>query len=231
MLVSDQRAELEATAAELRGRHGVETRVCRVDLAGDDFLRDVQRATDGIAISLLVNDASFGVVGPFESHPFADYDTLIRVNVRAYAALTHAYLPAMRAAGRGALVFVASINALSPIGGSAVYTASKAFELYLGGALWYELRDTPLDVLVVLPGPTRTGFQQKAGTRVATWAMEPEEVAEGALAALGRQLLFVPGERNQALAAQAAQLGLEQRIVAASQVLHAALVEGVEPPL
>src|SRR6185436_6695962 len=184
-----------------------------------------------IHVSVVVNNASFGVVGDFATHTLADYDTLVAVNVRAYVALTHAYLPAITAADRGAFVFVSSINALSPIGGSAVYTASKAFEFSFGGALWYELRDTAIDVLVVLPGPTRTGFQKKAGTKVAVWAMEPEDVAEGALAALGTQLVFIPGERNQAIAKLAGEMPLEQRIVAASEGLRRALVEGVDPHL
>lgn len=229
VLVSDQESELEAVADELRTVHGVQARVCCVDLARPDVLDVLRATTHDLEISVLVNNASFGVLGPFNARSLADYETLIAVNVRAYLALTHEYLPAIAAANRGALIFVSSLNALSPIGGSAVYTASKAFELSLAGGLWYELRDTAVDVLVVLPGPTRTGFQKKAGTKLATWAMEPEAVADGALAALGRDLVFVPGERNQAIAKMAGELALEQRIVAASKALHAALIEGVDP--
>lgn len=224
VVLSDEADELERVADELRARHGVDARTCCVDLARDDFLDAVRAATDGIDVSVLVNDASFGRIGPFLANPLEAYETMLRVNTRAYVALTHEFLPGIVEANRGALVFVASINALSPIGNSAVYTATKAFELYLGGALWWELRDTPVDVLVVLPGPTRTGFQAKAGTQVASWAMEPDEVAEGALAALGgERVTFVPGERNQEIAAQAAALTLEQRILAASQLLNETL--------
>jgi len=229
VLLSDQGAELEAVAEELRRRFSVDVRICCVDLARPDLLDVVRECTGDIEISVLVNNASFGVVGPFESRTVADYDTLIAVNVRAYVALTHAYLPALVSRNRGALIFVASLNALSPIGGSAVYTASKAFEVSFAGAVWYELRETKVQVLIVMPGPTKTGFQKKAGTQLAPWAMEPEEVAAGALAALGTQLMYVPGERNQALAKLAGELPFEQRIVTASQYLHAALVQGVDP--
>jgi uncharacterized protein len=229
VLVSNQAAELEVVATEIRDAFGVQARTCCVDLAQPDFLERVLASTSDIDVSVVINNASFGVVGDFGTRTLADYDTLIAVNVRAYVALTHAYLPSLVAANRGALVFVSSINALSPIGGSAVYTASKAFELSFGGALWYELRDTAIDVLVVLPGPTRTGFQAKAGTKVAVWAMEPDDVAEGALAALGGGLVYIPGERNQAIAKLAGEMALEQRIVAASEGLRRALVEGVDP--
>jgi short-subunit dehydrogenase len=229
VLVSDQQADLDAVANELRAAHSIEARVCCVDLARPDMLDVLQASTRDIEISVLVNNASFGVIGPFLSRSLADYDTLIAVNVRAYAAITHTYLPAIVAANRGALIFVTSLNALSPIGGSAMYTATKALEVSFAGGLWYELRDTKIDVLIVFPGPTKTGFQKKAGTKIAPWAMEPEEVADGALAALGKQLMFVPGERNQALAKLAGELPFEQRIITASQYLHAALVEGVDP--
>jgi short-subunit dehydrogenase len=229
VLVSDQPAELEAVAGELQSRHGVEARVCSVDLARPDMLDVLRASTRDIAISVLVNNASFGVLGPFLSRSLADYDTLISVNVRAYLAITHEYLPAIVAANRGALIYVTSLNALAPIGGSAVYTATKALEVSFAGALWYELRDTAVDVLIVMPGPTKTGFQKKAGTKLAPWAMEPEEVAEGALAVLGKELTYVPGEKNQSLAKLAGELPFKERIVTASQYLHAALVEGVDP--
>jgi short-subunit dehydrogenase len=229
VLVSDQPAELEEVAVELRARHGVEARACCVDLARPDVQDVLREATRDLEISVLVNNASFGVIGPFLARPLADYDTLLAVNVRAYVALTHAFLPALVAAKRGALVFVTSLNALSPIGGSAVYTASKALEVSFAGGLWYELRGTGVDVLVVMPGPTRTGFQRKAGTRLAPWAMEPEEVAEGALEALGKELTFIPGEKNRAIARMAGELPFEQRIIAASQALHTALVDGLDP--
>ena len=229
VLVSDQPADLDAVAAELVTRHGVAARVCNVDLSRPDVLDVVRESTRDIEISVLVNNASFGVIGPFLARPLADYDTLLAVNARAYIALTHAYLPAIVAANRGALIFVTSLNALAPIGGCAVYTASKAFEVSFAGALWDELRETDVDILIVLPGPTRTGFQKKAGTMLAPWAMEPEEVAEGALQALGKELTFIPGEKNRNLARMAGELPFEQRIIAASQALHTALVQGLDP--
>lgn len=229
VLVADDAGGLEEAAAEVR-EAGVEARACCVDLGGD-FLADVRATTDDISVSLLVNNASFGGVGPFLSHPLEVYDAMIAVNTRAYVALTHAYLPAMIEAGRGALIFVSSLNAQAPIANSSVYTATKAFDLFFGGALWWELRESGVDVLVLQPGPTRTGFQAKAQTQVATWAMEPEDVAAEGLAALGQSAFHIAGERNREIAALGEQMPIEQRIAAASQVLEDALIRGVEPSL
>jgi short-subunit dehydrogenase len=228
VLVADDPAGLDEAAEEVQAE-GVDARICCVDLGGADFLGDVRAATEGIEIALLANNASFGGVGAFLAHPLETYDAMIAVNARAYVALTHTYLPRMLDAGRGALIFVSSLNANAPIANSSVYTATKAFDLYFGGALWWELRDTDIDVLVLQPGPTRTGFQEKAQTHVASWAMEPEEVAAEGLAALGTAPFHVAGERNREIAALGAAMTLEERIAAASQMLEEALILGVEP--
>lgn len=230
VLVADDADGLESAAVEVRSE-GVEARTCCVDLGSPGFLDDVRAATSDIDVSMLANNASFGGIGPFLTHPLETYDAMIAVNTRAYVALTHAYLPQMVEAGRGALIFVSSLNAQAPIANSSVYTATKAFDLFFGGALWWELRETGVDVLVLQPGPTRTGFQAKAGTQFATWAMEPEEVAAEALAALGTSAFHIAGERNREIAAQGESLPLEQRIAAASQLLDDALIRGVEPSL
>ena len=230
VLVSNEAAELEQTADQLRQTR-VEARVCCVDLAAPGFLDSVRAQTGDAAISLLVNNASFGSVGSFLSHPLDRYQSMIGVNVRAYVALTHHFLPAMLAANRGALIFVSSLNVISPIAKSAVYTATKAFEFYFAGALWWELRESPIDVLIVQPGPTKTGFQKTAGTKLASWAMEPAEVVDGALAVLGKQGFFIPGERNRKIAETAMAMPLEERIALTSRLLDETLIQGVEPSL
>ena len=230
VLVSNEPTGLELTANELRGA-GVETRVCCVDLSTPGFLDGIRAATDDLGVSLLINNASFGSVGAFLTHPLERYEAMIGLNVRAYVALTHHFLPAILARNRGALIFVSSLNVISPIGKSAVYTATKAFELYFAGALWWELRDSEIDVLIVQPGPTKTGFQRIAGTKLASWAMEPEEVADGALAVLGQQGFFIPGERNRNIARTASAMTVEERIALASRLLDETLIQGVEPSL
>jgi short-subunit dehydrogenase len=65
----------------------------------------------------------------------------------------------------------------------AVYAASKAFVLTFTEALATELRNEPLDVLALCPGPVRTRalpFSFVPGAR------SPEDVARIALDALGR---------------------------------------------
>ena len=226
VLVSNQRQELEDTAADLTRVHGVQAVSCCVDLADPGFLDDVRQTVGHRRISVLVNNASFGTIGDFLTHSLEKYQSLVSVNIGAYVALTHEFLPRMKMAGRGALLFVSSFNALQPVAKSSVYTASKAFEMYFGCALWRELRGTGVDVLVVLPGPTKTAFQKVAGTKVASWAMEPDDVASEAIDALGREMLCIPGRTNRFLAAVSRVLPMKGRIAAASRLLEASLING-----
>ena len=125
------------------------------------------------------------------------------------------------------MVFVSSVNALVPgIGHSVVYSATKAFEVSLACGLWQETLGTGIDVLLVLPGPTRTRFQEKAGTKVASWAMEADDVVNGALPCLGREFVHVPGTTNQLLVASFERLTMDRRVELASRLLYAALAEG-----
>ncbi|HEY4137937.1 MAG TPA: SDR family NAD(P)-dependent oxidoreductase, partial [Casimicrobiaceae bacterium] len=57
VLVSDQQADLDAVASDIRATHAVEARVCCVDLARPDMTDVLRAATSDIEVSVLVNNA------------------------------------------------------------------------------------------------------------------------------------------------------------------------------
>ena len=75
-----------------------------------------------------------------------------------------------------------------PLPFMAEYSASKAYQLTLGEALHYELKDQGIDFLTLSPGATKS--------RRISYGMEPAPVVRAALAALGRQPSVIPGWRN-----------------------------------
>jgi short-subunit dehydrogenase len=227
LILSDEADELERTREEIAAKAGVEVEAICLDLADPDAAKHVREHLGGRELGLLISNASFGRTGAFRSQELDTYRRMLAVNVDAYVALSYEFLPDMMAREKGALVLVSSLNSLVPgIGGSAVYTATKAFETSLACGLWQELDGTGVDLLLVIPGPTRTGFQQEAGTKVASWAMDPDEVAAGALEDLGRRLMHVAGDINQVLAASLQRLAYEPRVQIASWMLDEALVKG-----
>jgi len=87
---------------------------------------------------------------------------------------------------------VGSVAGRQPLGLHAVYAATKAFDLFLGEALYVEMRECGVDVLVVEPGTTDTEFQEISGEK-AHPGVSAERVVEVALRALGHQPSVVIG--------------------------------------
>ena len=87
---------------------------------------------------------------------------MIDVNVRALVKLTYFYLNDMKEKNRGKIMNVASLAAFQPGPLMAVYYATKAFVLSFTEALSVELKDTKIKVSALCPGPTKTGFEDKA---------------------------------------------------------------------
>lgn len=227
ILLSNEPGPLERARDEMTAAHGVEVESLCLDLAEPDVSHRIRDHLGERELGLIISNASFGRTGPFGSDDMETYRRMLAVNVDAYVSLAHAFVPSMVARGRGGIVFVSSLNSLVPgIGGSAVYSATKAFETSFACGLWQELVGTGVDVLLVIPGPTRTGFQEEAGTKVASWAMDPNAVACGALPELGARFMHVAGDVNQVLAGSLQRLAIEPRVQIASWMLDEALIKG-----
>ena len=106
----------------------------------------------------------------------------------------------MRDRGRGGIILMSSMSAL--FGGAyiAAYTGSKSFDITLAEALWAELSPLGVGVLGLIAGATNTPAMGRAGVVVGQNAMQSREVAQEALAALGRVPVHVAGEGNRAFA-------------------------------
>jgi short-subunit dehydrogenase len=106
--------------------------------------------------------------------------------------------------GRGQIVNVSSLAGLAPGPYTATYAATKAFVNTFTESLYEELRGTGVQVQALLPGFTRTEFQDRAGIDASqlpgfAW-MTPEAVVEASLASLRRgELICVPGFGNRVL--------------------------------
>ena len=204
-LTARNEAGLNAVAAELRDRHGVEARVVPADLAdpGGPAIVQEKLERDGFPIEFLVNNAGFGTWGPFAEQTLESQLDMLRVNVLALAELTHRFLPDMQAVGHGRVMNVASTAAFQPGPDMAVYYASKAFVLHFSEALGFELRGTGITVTALCPGPTESEFQDRAGmagTRVGAnpLMMDADSVADaGYRGALIGTPIVVPGVANR----------------------------------
>lgn len=186
---------LQSLAAEIERDFEVETRVVAVDLGEPGGARQLIDAVADLEIGLLVNNAGLGYAGRFDLLDGERLRKLVTVNCEAPLVLTHALVQPMRERGRGAVLFTGSVAGRQPLPLHAVYSATKAFDGFLGEALWAELRPSNIDVLVLEPGSTETEFQEVAG-EIPHSGQNVDEVAALGLRSLGQQPSVIAGWRN-----------------------------------
>jgi uncharacterized protein len=198
LLLLARRAEaLDALAADLRARHGVEARGAAVDLARTDLAEAALSLAAGAEVGLLVYNAAASAIGPLVDRPLEDQLRVLEVNCRGPLILCHALGGAMARRGRGGIVLMSSLAASQGNPFLVSYAASKAFGLVLAEGLWAELRPRGVDVLACRAGATRTPGYAASRPKREMPLMEPEAVAASALAALGRGPTVIPGALNK----------------------------------
>jgi short-subunit dehydrogenase len=204
VLVARRRDRLDALAKELSEQHHVTAAVRVADLAEDAELGELALSIASESPDLLVNNAGFGTVGAFaELDPERELEQ-IRLNVVALVRLTRAALPGMLARGRGGIVNVSSLAGESAGPFNATYAATKAYVTSFSESLHEEVRGSGVVVQALLPGFTRTEFQEVAGVDpgiVPAFAwMSPERVVAASLAAFSRgDAICIPGLGNRLL--------------------------------
>src|SRR3954447_1995963 len=207
VLVARSEGKLRELAAELERDCGVKAHVIVADLARPDAPRQLVDALT-VDVDVLVNNAGFGVTGPFVATDLAKELEMIQVNIVALTELTKLLLPPMVARRRGRVLNVASTAAFQPGPLMAVYYATKAYVLSFSEAVADELRCTAVTVTTLCPGPTATEFNQRGNIRTTRLfkgsTMDAAAVARAGYDGMlrGRRVV-IPGLRNRVVAGAA----------------------------
>jgi short-subunit dehydrogenase len=164
VLVARRQEKLEELAAELRQREGIDVRVLAADLGRAEAPQEIaaKLAAEDLSIDVLVNNAGFGALGPFDQLDTARQVEMVQVNVAALTHLTRLLLPGMIERGKGGVLNVASTAGFQAGPYMAVYYATKAYVISLSEALHDELAGRGVTVTCICPGPTATEFAAAA---------------------------------------------------------------------
>lgn len=202
VLVGRSRKHLADAAKALGKRQKVLTIASDLSHPGAaaDVYRTLQRKK--ITVDALVNNAGYGLHGPFLATSPADEQAMIRVNVATLTDFCKLLAPAMAARGAGRILNVASVAGFYPGPLMAVYYATKAFVVSFSQALNVELAANGVSVTCLCPGPTKTNFFKRAdygdARMLGRSAMTSAEVARIGYRGLIRgKRLVVPGFRNK----------------------------------
>ena len=200
LLVARSADRLDAAARTIRGRGGAaEVFVADLEPPGAAGALAARLDAAGEAVSVLVNNAGFGVQGPFLDATAEQAEAVVGLNVTALTSLTRRLLPGV-VAGRGGVLNVASTSSFVPAPGLAVYAATKAYVLSFTEALHAELAGAGVRVTCLCPGPVPTGFAERAGMadRFFAGGLPSARVAREGLDGLARgRLRVVPGWTNK----------------------------------
>jgi hypothetical protein len=201
VLVARNRERLEEIAVELKP---TPVQVLAKDLALVGAAEGIHREVP--KVDVLVNNAGYGVYGPFVKTPLDDELGMLQLNMTALVVLTKLYLPAMVASKNGKILNVASTAAFQPGPLMALYYATKAFVLSFSEAIGNELEGTGVTVTALCPGPTATGFQARTKLEK-SWlikrmkVMDARTVAEaGYRGLMAGKPVVIPGLMNKLLA-------------------------------
>jgi uncharacterized protein len=211
VLTARRTGRLEALAAELSSKHGIDAAPIAADLADPEGVKRLtsEIAARKIVIDGLVNNAGYGVPGYYISTLWKDQKDFLQVLVVAPCELVHALLPGMIGRGFGRIINVASLAGLMPgSAGHTLYGASKAFMVRFSQSLLLENRRKNVLTTALCPGFTYSEFHDVAGVRAqvsklgkAWWSQADDVARAGYECVMAGRSIVVTGRRSKQIAA------------------------------
>jgi short-subunit dehydrogenase len=210
---------MQALKDRLEAEHGIAVRVVESDLTKPNAPAALVAAVADLEIGLVVSNAGFGAKGYFESVDADLIADMLTVNCHAPIQLAHAFLPALKARGKGGLVLTSSVEGLMGGPYSSAYAATKALVIALGEGLWGELHGTGVDVLTLTPGATESEAAAKQGFDPSKMqnVQSARECAQLTLDNLANGPTYCPNDHYRALFEQMLAMPRKQALLAMAQ--------------
>jgi NAD(P)-dependent dehydrogenase (short-subunit alcohol dehydrogenase family) len=128
-------------------------------------------------VDILVNNLGVYAPKPFEQITDADWLAVVETNFLSGVRLSRHYLPRMRAAGWGRIIFISSESAVNIPVEMIHYGVTKTMQLALARGLAETTAGTGVTVNSVLAGPTRSeGVEGFIGNMATTRGITPQQV-------------------------------------------------------
>lgn len=198
ILIARRREKLSTLSETLRHEHAIDVQFADLDLKNFSAVRNYLAKLDA-SIGLLVYNAAYAPILPFEKVSETQLETVVDVNVRAPLLMSKMLFQPMIGRKKGGILLMSSLAGLQGSPGISAYSASKAFNITLAESLWSELRIKDIDVTAVCAGAITTpGYRRANNKKNAPGTLDATLVAEHSLKALGKGPVYVPGFINKA---------------------------------
>src|SRR5271169_2859901 len=145
-------ADVDRAVAALKAESGGDLIAFAGDLGTAAPIEDLVRRHP--EVDVLINNLGIFEPKPFEDIPDADWMRFFEVNVMSGVRLSRAYLPAMKRANWGRIIFISSESGVQIPEEMIHYGVTKTAQIAVARGLAETLAGTSVTVNSVLPGPT-----------------------------------------------------------------------------
>ncbi|GHE05065.1 short-chain dehydrogenase [Defluviimonas sp. 20V17] len=123
----------------------------------------------GGTLDALYNNGAFACPGAVEDLPRGALREIFEVNLFGLHDLSRRVIPVMRAQGHGRIVNCSSVLGLVPMKWRGAYVATKFALEGLTDTLRLEMRDTPIKVILIEPGPITSRIRANSIPHFERW--------------------------------------------------------------
>ena len=201
VVVARRREPLEKFGRELEAAFKVQVICISCDLAAADAASQLQLATRGQEINIMVYNAAQSYIGSFELKTPNENNQIVQANIITPMNLVQAFGEKMLENKKGAIILMASLAGFQGSGFLSVYGATKAFDRVFAEGLWYEWKDRGVDIIACCAGATSTPnfIRTKPGKAnfFAPKVQAPDQVVRECFTQLGKRPSFVSGRGNR----------------------------------
>ena len=148
------RASVDEVATKLQSATGGSVQGFAGDLSQAASAEEIARQHPGVEI--LVNNLAIFEPKPFEEIPDSDWVRFFEVNVLSGVRLARLFLPAMRRANWGRIIFISSESAIQIPHEMIHYGMTKTAQLAVSRGLAEAVAGSGITVNCILPGPTKS---------------------------------------------------------------------------
>ena len=120
-------------------------------------------------LGALFNNGAFACPGAVEDIPRDALRAIFETNLFGYHELTREIIPIMRSQGYGRIINCSSVLGIVPLKWRGAYNATKFALEGLTQTLRLEMRDSPVDVIVLNPGPITSKIRENSIPHFERW--------------------------------------------------------------
>ncbi|WP_244833917.1 SDR family NAD(P)-dependent oxidoreductase [Clostridium sp. BJN0001] len=157
---------IRSNAKELMKKYKIEVQVIITELSNDKGVNYLLDNIKGKDISVLVNNAGFGLKTTFADTSEDNIKKLLYLQTVCVTRLTHFVLKNMLEKNNGIIINISSDGAFAVIPHNVLYSSTKLYILNLTEGLHMELDGTNVKVQAVCPGFIDSHFHESAGMHV-----------------------------------------------------------------